>query len=160
MILLTMGVQLPFDRLVRAVDVWAGERGRTDVYAQIGSTKYQPQNLQFKHFISPSEFSELAEKADVVVAHAGMGSIITALTLRKPILVMPRRASLNEHRNDHQLATARHLAEKGIVEVAQDEIELIRKLDDIQKIEIRTAVKNDASLNLISTIAGFIHSPR
>ena len=42
----------------------------------------------------------------VVIAHDEMGSIITALEMGKPIVVMPRRAELGEHRNDHQVAAA------------------------------------------------------
>ena len=60
-----------------------------------------------------------------------MGTILTALELGKPLLVMPRRAALGEHRNDHQLATVRRFAELGSVEVALDESELALKLDDL-----------------------------
>jgi UDP-N-acetylglucosamine transferase subunit ALG13 len=109
MIFVTVGVQLPFDRLVRAVDAWAGERMRSDVFAQIGPSQYRPQHIEFRAFVEPPEFRRLVECADAVVAHAGMGSIITALELAKPLIVMPRRAELGEHRNDHQLSTARHM---------------------------------------------------
>ena len=36
MILVTVGSQLPFDRLVRAVETWARAAGRTDVVFQVG----------------------------------------------------------------------------------------------------------------------------
>ena len=45
------------------------------------------------------------DAAAAIVAHAGMGTILTALETGKRLLVMPRRAALGEHRNDHQLAT-------------------------------------------------------
>ena len=57
-----------------------------------------------------------------------MGTILSALRYEKPILVMPRRASLGEQRNDHQLATARRLHEAGKVSVAFDEVELAASL--------------------------------
>ena len=53
------------------------------------------------------------EPRTAIVAHAGMGTILTALEIGKPLLVMPRRAALGEHRNDHQLATARRFADLG-----------------------------------------------
>jgi len=59
-----------------------------------------------------------------------MGTIITALELDKPILVMPRRGDLGETRNDHQLATARRLHALGLIEVALDEAELRSRLDE------------------------------
>ena len=86
MIFVTVGVQLPFDRLVRAVDTWAGERMRADVFAQIGPSQYRPQHIEFRAFVEPPEFRRLVEGADAVVAHAGMGSIITALELAKPLI--------------------------------------------------------------------------
>ena len=58
-----------------------------------------------------------------------MGTILTALELGTPIVVMPRRAALGEHRNDHQLATARRFAEQGSIGVAFDEAELHAALD-------------------------------
>ena len=36
MIFVTVGTQLAFDRMIKAVDEWAGARGRTDVFAQVG----------------------------------------------------------------------------------------------------------------------------
>ena len=106
MILVTVGAQMPFDRLVRTVDDWAGRAGRSDVFAQIGHTRWRPRHLQWTAFIEPDEFRARAREAAVLVAHAGTGSILTALELGRPILVMPRRADLRETRNDHQIATA------------------------------------------------------
>ncbi|MGO7205561.1 glucuronosyltransferase, partial [Rhizobium ruizarguesonis] len=43
MILVTVGTQLPFDRLVKAVDTFATELSKP-VLAQIGRGSYTPQN--------------------------------------------------------------------------------------------------------------------
>jgi UDP-N-acetylglucosamine transferase subunit ALG13 len=123
-ILLTVGSQLPFCRLVRAVDAWCAHSGRTDVIAQIGApgpNGYRPKNLKWSEFIAPGEFDELLARADLIIAHAGMGSIISALRNAKPIVIMPRRASLGEHRNEHQQATAARFAGRQNVYVADDE---------------------------------------
>ena len=56
MILVTVGAQMPFDRMTRAVDAWAGERGRTDVFAQIGPTDFIPQNIEWTAFLEPEQF--------------------------------------------------------------------------------------------------------
>ena len=63
--------------------------------------------------------------ASLVVAHAGMGSIFTALTLGKPIVILPRRGDLKETRNNHQVATARWLSKRPGVFVANNESELV-----------------------------------
>ena len=133
-IFVTVGTQLPFDRLVRPVDAWAARTGRRDILAQIGPSKLRPQAVEYRPFLSPAEFSRHFASAELVIAHAGMGSILSAMSQGKPILVMPRRASLNEHRNDHQLATARRFKEMGRVLVAMDEQELDAQLSRVESI--------------------------
>jgi UDP-N-acetylglucosamine transferase subunit ALG13 len=145
MIFVTVGAQMPFDRLIRTVDEWAGSRGRGDIFAQIGQADYQPEHMRYSAFINPSDFSEHLEKADVIVAHAGMGSIITALERCKPILVMPRRSDLGETRNDHQIATARQFGALRLVEVAMDEQALFEKLDEIDQLQAAAGLLNRMS---------------
>ncbi len=156
MIFLTVGVQLPFDRLVRAVDEWAGRTGRSDVVAQTGASTYSCRHIDAKPYLGLAEFNACVKQAELVVAHAGMGSIITALELGKPIVVVPRRASLMEHRNDHQLSTARHMAEHGLITVAQDEQQLVAMLDDSLQWRQARQISGDASDELIDSLRAFI----
>src|SRR3954452_10402842 len=120
MIFVTVGTQGHFDRMVRTVDEWAGKHGRTDVFAQTGPSDAGYRYIRVEQFIDPAKFRECVESASLVIAHAGMGSIITALELGKRIIVMPRRASMGEQRNDHQMATAKRFAQQGRIEVAFD----------------------------------------
>lgn len=132
MILLTVGSQLPFDRLARAMDDWCAATGRRDVIGQIGDPGahgYRPTHYRWSAFLSPSELKQDLASADLIVAHAGMGSIITALSNSKPIVIMPRRAALGEHRNEHQLATASRFSGRGGIFVAEDETKLAGALD-------------------------------
>jgi len=156
MIFVTVGAQMPFDRLVRTVDQWAHERGRDDVFAQIGMTDYRPANIPWKSFLSTEEFKQRYEGADVIVAHAGTGSIITALQLGKPILIMPRQAVLRETRNDHQVATAEQFRRFDSVVVALDEKELITQLDGIDKLQGRQPIEPYASRELVAAMQKFI----
>ena len=136
MILVTVGGQLPFDRLVHAVDEWARDNRREDLFAQIGTSSNPPRHIRWEYFLSPTEFQNKALEAEVIIAHAGMGSILTALELQKPVVVMPRRAHLGEHRNDHQWATVRHLSKDIGVVVAADEVELAALLDRLPELRI------------------------
>jgi len=106
MIFVTVGTQLPFERLIKAVDEWASNHPDMEVFAQIGRTQYQPQHMTCVETMSPLEYTQKFNDARVVVSHAGMGTIISGLELAKPLVLMPRLAAQGEHRNDHQLGTA------------------------------------------------------
>lgn len=159
MIFVTVGTQLGFDRMIRTVDQWAAARSRRDVFAQIGPAEYRPQNIEYRESISPREFRERVESASVVVAHAGMGSIISALELQRPIVVMPRHAARLEQRNDHQIATARELGAMGLVNVAADEIELAVFLDRLAELRPGRPLGPHASPELIAFLKKAIHAP-
>ncbi len=123
MIFCTIGTQAPFDRFVRIVDEVAAHLNE-EVVAQVYKSEYRAKNIRTVDFLPPDEFNKLFGKARLIVAHAGMGTIISALRQRKPIIIFPRIAALGEHRNEHQLATAQKMKELGYVYVANDAEEL------------------------------------
>lgn len=156
MIFVTVGTQLSFDRMVRVADTWAYLRGRDDVFAQIGPTEWRPSHIASVPFLEADECHRRIQEASLVVAHAGMGSIITALELGKPIVVMPRRADLGEHRNDHQMATAKWFLAQGRIAVALDEEELIARLDEVDHIKAGPCISASASDDLLGVLRQFM----
>ena len=133
MIFLTIGTHEPFDRLIRAIDDWCGQGQDTHkLFGQItnpGAGSYRPKHFEWVSRLTPTEYSERMEQSSLIVSHAGMGSIITALHLGKPIVVMPRRGHLRETRNDHQYTTVKMLVGRAGIYVAQDETCLAAMLD-------------------------------
>lgn len=123
MIFLTTGTQLHFDRLVRAMDRIASNLGE-EVFAQIGFGSYKPSHMNWSETVKPQQFEEMCRNANCIVSHAGIGTILTARRLGKPLIVFPRRAEFGEHRNDHQVATVKHLSHLQGVYVAEDEATL------------------------------------
>lgn len=150
MIFATTGAQLPYDRLIMMLDHVAS-RIDEKIAAQFIPDKFTPHNLEVSGFISPVDFDRYVREARIIVAHAGMGSIISALTYRKPIIVVPRLASLNEHRNDHQTATAEKMRDLGYVYVAETECELLELIgrDNLKPLK---QISPQASHTLIDAI--------
>src|SRR6185436_13162298 len=62
--------------------------------------------------------------AAAIVTHGGPGSIMLATYLGKMPIVIPRRAALGEHVDDHQVAFTARLAEAGTIMLADDEARL------------------------------------
>ena len=133
MIFLTIGTHEPFQRLVSAFDDWCGvSQPNLDVFGQVTEHGLQnggPKNFKAVDRLAPTEYSAKFNEATLIVSHAGMGSIITALNQGKPIVVMPRRGHLRETRNDHQYTTVKKLGDREGVFVAEDESTLFETLD-------------------------------
>ena len=159
-VFLTVGTQLPFDRLVRAVDVWAGGRADVAVLAQVGPARYRPRHLETVRFLDTAECHRRVAHADVVVAHAGMGTVIHAAAAGVPVVVLPRRASLGEHRNEHQLATVARLREqrRAAIAIADDPSQVPAMLD--AALDAERAGRFDAApaadANLLDRIRAFV----
>ncbi len=148
---------MPFDRLIETVDSWASNNPDSDVFAQIGNTSYVPDHIRHIRNLKSSEFDEIIRESEIVVAHAGTGTIIKALELEKPIFVMPRKASLGETRNDHQIYTARLFEKSGYVKSFNDAIRLNELLVSNPD-KIGSSISKLASIELNKAIKSFIEN--
>ena len=106
MIFVTVGSLYPFDRLVEACDQLAAASPDQQWIAQIHEGSYEPTHMQFERYMDKASFDAAMADAEVIVSHAGMGTINGALALGKPLLVVPRRKAHGEHVNDHQVSGA------------------------------------------------------
>jgi UDP-N-acetylglucosamine transferase subunit ALG13 len=127
LIFLTVGTQLPFDRLAGAMDEVASQINET-VVGQIGSTQFRPLSYDASAYMEPVAFSTMFSAARVVVAHAGIGTVLAAMQYEKPLILMPRRASLGEHRNDHQVDTCARVGTMQGIYVAQTAQDILNLL--------------------------------
>ncbi len=155
----TVGTQLPFDRLIRELDAWAQDHADAEAFAQTGASDYEPRCMPWSRTLTEKQFRESICSCDVVVAHAGMGTIISAIEQGKRVVVMPRRAEFGEHRNDHQVATVKRLGHLDGLEVAHSGTELFKVLGQLGS-QHRSSDKVDdctlsASPSLISEIRFF-----
>ena len=168
-VFLTVGNADPFDRLVQAFDEWvltSPPDCQKEIVAQIGHGRYLPKNCPYVRFLPPDDYRITFERAQFVVAHAGIGTIITAVEFRKPLIVMPKRAALGEQRNDHQLATVREFRKLPFLQVADSETELHQILNTaISEIEMRNRIRSNTSIemnfqpspSLINFVSEFVH---
>lgn len=153
MIFVTIGTQFPFDRLIEMLDRIAPELDE-EIYAQVLKGKYKPKHIKTLDFIEPDEFEEVFVQARLVVAHAGMGTILSSLRRSKPLIIFPRIAALGEHRNEHQTATALMIKENNYAYVATDE----KELRELLHMDLRPLKKigEFASESLVKSLKDFI----
>lgn len=124
MIFVTIGSMFPFDRLIRLMDGFAAANPGAELLAQIGEGDYVPAHMRYVRRLGQTEFAGAVAGAELVVAHAGMGSVITASQYGRPIVMMPRLQRQGEHTTDHQIATANWLRGKPGVFIADGDADL------------------------------------
>ncbi|UJH91739.1 hypothetical protein LZ575_03385 [Antarcticibacterium sp. 1MA-6-2] len=159
MIFVTVGTQEPFDRLIKAIDEVYSEMEDKDLIVQAPLENFEPKNFKTVQFINPSEFSDIFERADLIIGHAGTGTILSALVKQKPLIIMPRICKYGEHRNDHQLSTVQKFGSFENIHVAEDEEALKKLLIDVSPNDINASKKlsEGASEELISSIRDYIN---
>jgi UDP-N-acetylglucosamine transferase subunit ALG13 len=131
MIFVTVGTHTqPFNRLLKKIDelIQKGEI-KEKVIAQIGNSTYRPRNYEYFKFTNEEKILKLNKEANLVITHAGVGSIITALQFKKSVVVVPRLREFNEHTNDHQIQIAKifHKQKKILVCYNCDKLGLVIK---------------------------------
>ena len=63
----------------------------------------------------------------------------------------------NEHRNDHQLHTAKGFEKLGLINVAYTEKDLFRYLNNIIDISVKSKINQNAEKKLLEKISNFIN---
>lgn len=158
MIFVTVGTQEPFDRLVKAIDEIFPQLADKELIVQAPLKNYQPVNFGTTVFINPIEYNSIFDKADLIVSHAGMGTILSALIKKKSLIVMPRLLKYGEHRNEHQLATVRKFASSNYFLTAENEMILKKMIlsRNGEKFISSEIIGKNASQKLINSIINFI----
>jgi beta-1,4-N-acetylglucosaminyltransferase len=118
----TLGTQeFQFDRLLRALDALPRDE---ELVVQCGRASFRPARADWHDHLSFEEFLDYVRRARVVVCHAGVGSVLTALEQGRRPVVVPRLRQFGEAVDDHQVPFARRLAGTGAVLLVEDLDEL------------------------------------
>lgn len=140
MIFVTVGTHTqPFTRLIKKMDELAKEINEL-VIMQIGHSSYIPKNATYFRFTDEQTYEGLLKDARLVVGHAGLGTILRVLELRKPIIVIPRLRKFGEHMDDHQVEIATILADRGYLAVIYDVRDLEQAINKIRYPIINTCI--------------------
>ena len=132
MIFVTVGTHYQgFDRLIEKMDQIAAKIDEK-VIMQIGYTNYKPKNAKWFKFLEYDEINNLYKEAELIVSHAGAGTLLDSLNSKKPIIIVPRLKKFGEHIDNQQIELAEALDNTNKV-VAVYDIEDLE--DNLLKIE-------------------------
>lgn len=118
MIIVATGTEkFPMDRLPREIDrlIEVGALRSEDVFVQLGSCNYEPKYCPWKRRLSFGEMHQRTADARLMIAHGGAGTFLLCRSLGTPEIMVPRRAALGEHVDDHQLEFSRRLTQLNYV---------------------------------------------
>ncbi len=156
MIFVTVGTMFPFDRLIAAMDAWAAAHPGEEALAQIGNGRLEPAHMRWVRRLGPAEYGAAIEGAGLIVAHAGIGSVVSAGEHGRPVVLLPRRAGLGEHSNDHQLDTALRLHGRPGVFVAEDETRLAACIEAARAAAGPASVPRAAPPDFLARLRDFV----
>jgi UDP-N-acetylglucosamine transferase subunit ALG13 len=116
LILLSLGTHhQPFVRALSLVEPLAIEGAA--VFIQHGSTppRLDMPNSRWVEFMTYTDMAAIMQNASSVICHAGVGTIMTALSEGHTPIVIPRYAKYGEHVDNHQVDIATRFADRGLV---------------------------------------------
>ncbi len=127
MILVLLGTQdNSFHRLLDKIQELIDKKViKEKVVVQAGRTKYESKDMEIFSLMPQDKLRDLMEKADLIITHGGVGSIVTSLKMGKKVIAVPRLSSFGEHVNDHQIQIVDSFDKQGFLigVVELDELE-------------------------------------
>ena len=95
MILITVGTT-PFDNLIKHIDENAPQE--LDLLFQIADGDYEP--TRFSWFSFTDDINNLYREAELVICHAGAGTVYTLLEMVQRIIVIPNLSRKDVHQTE------------------------------------------------------------
>lgn len=144
----TLGLdRKPFTRLLELVDR-AVERDllSSESLVQCGHTPFSTANFQIVDFLPFAELLQALKEADLVITHAGVGSLLLCLNVGRIPLIVPREGKRGEHVDDHQAEFAEVMAGRGKARAAFNEKDFFVYLEQAGEWCQQSSVNGDLSL--------------
>jgi len=134
-----------FKRLLHAVDEAAasGIFGGDAVFIQSGNNPdFSSRHCEHQPFINMQKFESLVRDSNLVVSHAGAGTLLHVFQAGKIPVVMPRRKQHDELVDDHQLELVEVLAKEGRVVPALEPEDLANAVDEARRRNLQPSQKS------------------
>ena len=147
-----------FKRLFNIIDELCNEgviKGE-DLVAQTGFDNYQSEFYKTFDLIGDEQFKKIISEVDVVISHAGTGTVTSSLKAGKKVILFPRLSKYEEHYDDHQLELCELFVDNGCALCAKDKEELRNCILHIDEFKPQKFVSNKDNFNRL--VIDFIES--
>lgn len=137
MIFVTVGTeQYPFNRLMQWLEILQESQIlQEELVVQYGTSTVLPSGSTVYRLLKDDDFRAHIQRARLVIAHCGEGTVLLLDQLSKPYVLVPRSVRFQEHVDDHQVELAVALEGMG-VPIAWCPGDLVRFLDQPRQTSI------------------------
>lgn len=156
MIFVTLGTHdKPFTRLLKKIDeeIIKGNI-KEKVIVQAGFTKYKSDNMEIFDLVPMDTFEEYMKKADLIITHGGVGSIMSSLKLNKKVIAVARLCKYHEVVNDHQIQIIENFDDAGYIIGVTDMNDLDKALKKVKNFKPKKYKSN--TNNMIKLVSSLI----
>ena len=156
LIFVTVGTQIPFDRLLKSVEKQI-ELGniKEKVIVQAGVTNFKSDKMEIVGFIPMNEFKKIIEDAKIIICHGGVGTITDGLKNNKVIIACPRLERFDEAKNDHQKQIVENFGNSGFIIPLLDLKDLDKALEKAKTFKPKMYKSN--TNNMINLLENYIN---
>lgn len=145
MILVTLGTQK--EQFTRLLDYIEKSNIEDEIIVQAGYTKYNSKKMKIFDFIPYEKMNKYIDEADLIITHAGTGSVLMPLKKGKKVIVCARDMKYDEHIDNHQ---------KELVEVFVDGGYVFELNEDNNLDDLYMKIKKIKSKKYLSNTSNFI----
>lgn len=157
MILVLLGTQNnSFHRLLEEVQKnIENKKIKEEVIVQKGYTKFESKDMKMYTEIPIDELNNLIDKADLIITHGGVGSIISSIKKDKKVIAVPRLEKYKEHVNDHQKDIVETFNQAGYIIGIESVEQLGEALDKVESFTPKKYISdNSKMLKIIEDFIG------
>lgn len=140
MTLVTLGTQ--HQEFTRLLDYIEKSDLKGEIIVQAGYTKYESKRMKIFNFISYDEMEKYIDKSDLVITHAGTGSIVMPLKKDKKVIACARLSKFGEHVDDHQVELVDVFYSEGYILKVDEDTSLNEVLKNIKDFKPKKFVSN------------------
>ena len=140
MILVTLGTQK--QQFTRLLEYLEKSHVKDEIIVQAGYTKFNSKKMQIFDFIDYDQMNEYLEKADLIITHAGTGSIVSALKKGKKVIACARLCEYLEHVDNHQEEILDVFYEEGYILKIDEKLNLDNVIKKSKTFKPKTFISN------------------
>lgn len=135
-IFVTVGSTYPLDRLIKEIDEIAKNKDY-EIFCQIGKSNVKPKNIKYVDLLEFEEMQKKIKWADIIITHAGIGTMIDSLSKNKKLILFPRLKKYGEAIDDHQLEICKRFNKKYNINfvIKKNELKYLIKKANLIKIK-------------------------